>query len=322
MSAHTEKYKKIYKNLKKYLLNGGSWNCDGCTYLNHDDLPTCEICNTAKPVVPAKPFYIYTTGIADWNKPEKIIDKWILYVCDNVLKQIPVRFNEIHIIHSDTLETLPDERSYSVEERRNITQSINRNLCPQDMLKPRVRSSVFTDKALDFSSLRTPHIVIDMAHLFNYTEIGKATLAGRSYKIHAIYVGYFGEDAIQRIKHANPMYSLKIASTMQLFRVLDDDTVETYIDRLIKLKYKFNPYVPSDFFYEFLTSCRKNIINMIRPEFRLVTPADEKIIDDMLCNTTLPALMIKVMNEDMNYDKLYYQLLVETIIIVGSIIYQ
>ena len=363
MRVHIAEYSKskyVYKNLnhysKKYLLNGGSWSCDGCTYENHDDLSMCEICNTAKPVARAqpavaraqpavaraqpaaaraqpaaaraqpaaarsKPFYIYTTGIADWNKPEKIIDKWIRYVCDNVLKQIPVRFNEIHIIHSDILDT-PVGQKHSDAVRRNIIDTLNRILCQQDMQKPRVRSSIFTDNALDFSSLRAPHIVIDMAHLFEYTEIGKATLAGIPYEIHAIFVGYYGEDVMQQIKRDNPMYSLKIASTMQLFRVLDDDTIETYIDRLIKLKYKFDKHTPSDFFYELLKSYRKNIINDIRPQFRLVTPADEKIIDEVLCNTTLPTLMTKIMNDDINYDKLYYQLLQETMIMIRSMIYQ
>jgi len=268
---------------------------------------------TASPATSAtsKKFYIYTTGIADWGDKETIAAKWNNNVCANILYQIPSRFNDIHIIHSDILKPMDEfDNMINEEERGIILETFNQLLSINDLMKPRVKKSSFTLMPIDFNTLETPHIVIDMAHLFIYNKTGLVTIGHTmpSYNIKSIYLGYFG-DQVFTIK-ANQMYdyNIYIASRTQYFKVNDDDSIITYIDRLIHLKYDYNPDDPSNFFNTFLQKLTFDVEDAWLGKGNKLDSKSSSLINTIIYDQ-LPLLVRKIMNEKLSIEALHAELL-------------
>ena len=148
---------------------------------------------------------------------------------------------------------------------------------------------MFINSELDLNNLKSPHIIIDMANLFKYSKDGITIKDNnKNYKFKSVYLGYFG-DHQKNVVRSEPQYALEIA-TLPFFKVNDNNSVTTYIDRLIELKYKYNEDIPSDFFHDLL----KKIGN----EKYKVDDIDEKLLN------VLPLLINKIMNENISEQQL------------------
>ena len=195
-----------------------------------------------------KPYFnIFTTGIINWGD-QGIIKLWNQILRQNILNMIPNNFL-IRIYHYDPCLSLNNDGSHN-QEQINILKNIYMTLNLMDMeSSERVIESEFFKNYLPYSEeiYKMPHIVIDNAHIFRYTQKGHALCAintcsfkkDTQYKINSVYLGYYGE--FQILKH-------KFSSTYMLdtpfFRVNDDDSVTTYIDKVIEIAKSLDEGVP------------------------------------------------------------------------------
>lgn len=113
-----------------------------------------------------KTFYIYTTGLANWNdNNDVIIDIWKDCRYDNIIKQIPDYFNNIIIDHYDPIEVIGESK----REIKEQIDSINTILKKQDddtkKTKQTFYKQYFDHKNIDTSK---PYIVLDFASIYYY----------------------------------------------------------------------------------------------------------------------------------------------------------
>ena len=303
------------------------WTCSRCSFDNKESDKRCELCMAPKA---NKVFYIYTTGITNWDDEKTVADKWNHNVCKNIIRQIPRRFTDIHIVHSDTLESMEGTPPFSDVDRVKITTKFNVLLSKSDTKHTRVKSSSFISTPLNFAELNSPHIVIDMAHLFEYPKtVGNVKIAehygidkigvGSNYNIHAVYLGFFGNDKLYNIKE-EPFYFLTIASLYDFIIVNDDDTVTTYIDRLILLNYDYKPVDPSDFFYKFLHDAKMKIELFVNKQGKPITDEINIQINTVLYNTMLPSLIKNIMSQKLSFSELSDNLIYDSIQFVRNYI--
>ena len=121
--------------------------------------------------------------------------------------------------------------------------------------------SSFNDIALDFDTIQSPHILIDLAHLLNYypksvTEIGGhyGEAKRRFTTIKSIYPGYVGG------VHAGPIigYSNQYLAGLDLFRMDMRGNITTYIDKMFELNYiRDISHDPSEKIGEFFQAIRR-----------------------------------------------------------------
>ena len=195
-----------------------------------------------------KPYFnIFTTGIINWGD-QGIIKLWNQRLRQNILNMIPNNFL-IRIYHYDPCLSLNKDGSHN-QEQINILKNIYMILNLMDMeSSERVIESEFFKNYLPYSEeiYKMPHIVIDNAHIFRYTQKGHALCdintcsfkKDTQYKINSVYLGYYGE--FQILQH-------KFSSTYMLdtpfFRVNGDDSVTTYIDKVIEIAKSLDEEVP------------------------------------------------------------------------------
>ena len=310
-----------------------TWDCSRCTFKNKKMDNKCIMCENTPPStmatsitassyatsITASPatcatstkFYIYTTGIADWDNKETIAAKWNNNVCANILSQIPSRFNDIYILHSDILKPMDEYDNMINEEQRGIIlKTFNQLLSTNDLTKPRVKKSSFTLMPIDFNTLETPHIIIDMAHLFIYNKTGLVTIGHTMppYNIKSIYLGYFGDQVFTIKANQKYDYNIYIASHTQYFKVNDDNSIITYIDRLIHLKYDYNPDDPSNFFNTVLQKLTFDVETAWLRKDNKLDPKSSSLINTIIYDQ-LPLLVYKIMNEELSVEALYAELL-------------
>ena len=281
------KYKIKYLNLLKQ--TGGMWNCSACTFENADELPYCELCGTKRErqvprerqVVPIerqvskerqipreqpreqKTFYIYTTGIGEWGDITRSADTWDKIMREMVLRNIHPSFTRIIIRHYDPLYDMDNKRMEEPKRHKLIEElnSIVRNDMRVRTMERQIESS-FNDTALDFDTIQSPHILIDLAHLLYYypnsvTEIGGnygELIKKRFTTIKSIYPGYVGG------VHAGPIigYSNQYLAGLNLFRMDMRGNITTYIDKMFELNYvRGILYDPSEKISELFNAIRK-----------------------------------------------------------------
>lgn len=159
-------------------------------------------------------FYIYTTGIADWCVLNKTFKYWEDELCKNVCELIPQRFSRIEILHSDILDNFNGNMlSITNQKRIQTTNEINSRLQLEYTRDSRIVSSIFQSTPFDF--FEKPYIIIDFAHIFNDSN----------QNLNVVYLGYVGE--LQIIE-----YNMCTRYIKNFFKVNDDDTVTTYINKL------------------------------------------------------------------------------------------
>lgn len=132
-----------------------------------------NIINTTPKIVPPvgldNTFYIYTTGLANWNdNNDVIIDIWKDCRYNNIIKQIPNYFNNIIIDHYDPIEAI-DESKRDIEEQ---IDSINKILIEQDRQSEtnKKTTQTFYKQYFDHKNIDTskPYIVLDFASIYYY----------------------------------------------------------------------------------------------------------------------------------------------------------
>jgi hypothetical protein len=173
-------------------------------------------------------FYIYTTGIAEWGHLDRSLKLWNDTLCKQICDIIPRNFTKIHIVHSDILKGVPEEKKDEIFA--NILDKIEIDL----VIDPRIVDSNFQTEPLDFAAISiqsNPYIIIDIAHLCKYVQdefsshnITRAFIAGaygepqgEPMNLNVIYLGYMGGDLINT----------------SFFRVNEDNTITTYINKLL-----------------------------------------------------------------------------------------
>ena len=112
-------------------------------------------------------FIIYTTGISSWGSHD-IINAWVNYRRDNILKCIDKRFTDIYIYHYDPLLKYYDLNLSDTKD--NIIKYINNKLAlPKN---DRIKEEIFINKSFDYLIIfKYLYIIIDSAHLFKYRYI-------------------------------------------------------------------------------------------------------------------------------------------------------
>lgn len=219
------KYKEKYINLKNNLTNkiGG--------------------------VTRNKTFYIYTTGVSEWESFDKTLKFWSDVICGKICSLIPQRFNDIQILHSDILLDFNNEIK-PIEEKDKISSTINQLLISDFSIDSRISQSLFTYDPLNFNEIKlnTPYIIIDFAHIFRYTgipiqitpnESTQVYIAGHygeqvqgneteTYNLNVIYLGYIGMEQVRDSRRNNRMISY-----FNFFRVNDDDTITTFFNKVL-----------------------------------------------------------------------------------------
>lgn len=231
MSYYTKylKYKTKYKNLQKQLGNGyevGDLDFD-LGWEDSDDDPDTNI---------NKNFYIYTTGLAEWGTL-KTANSWLNFIRASLLRSIPPSFNNIIICHYDPLDPLQVAKT-----KTQINQIFNQTIIANDNALSngsRTINSSFFPTNLNIVQVQqtNPHIVLDMAHIFEYTGVKQLSLMGHPYtNINSVYLGYCG--SFPNPNFTND-YQTKptdfaneyIAST-NFININDSGVVTTYIDKI------------------------------------------------------------------------------------------
>lgn len=212
-----------------------TWTCPECTFENRSSTTSCEMCETAKSV--DKIFYIYTTGITDWNDMKKTPTIWNTIILESVLKSIPDSFTKIVIAHYDPLY---DQNDVPIQEpvRKQTKQNMNTYVVANDKKKSTFNRSVqssFNDKVLEPTEIKNPHIILDFSHyVLEYDAKEKVKMVGSGKKIKGLYIGYVGE--IQPVEYTG--YNTVYQAENNFFSVSDNGTVTTYIDKLMERGYK------------------------------------------------------------------------------------
>lgn len=173
-------------------------------------------------------FNIIVLGVADItslsNHPEfGLLTLWLNSICDNITKRIPDNFTEIIIYLHDILI---DEQRFPID-RHQIKQLLNQKIIDSiPHLDPRIIIHYFSYDPFNFSELSYPHLIIDMAHIFDYS-VGKCVKWSSHYEhipniqidtkpIKSIYIGWNNEE-FSRHKHVE---------------ITEYGTVRTFIDCL------------------------------------------------------------------------------------------
>ena len=202
------KYKTKYENLVRQI-GGATWICPRCTMENEESSAKCAACDGPK----AKTFYIYTTGIGEWGDLSKAASTWDLIMRDTILRNIDPSFNQIIIAHYDPLLGF-DNKPMEAEKIIEISEGMEKTVVNSDKsasTPARQIDSSFRPDIIDFAKIKSPHLVVDLAHIFKYEpslEHPKKISIGGHYmepedqrvsytNINAVYPGYCGELQIE-----------------------------------------------------------------------------------------------------------------------------
>ncbi|MFK7825053.1 MAG: hypothetical protein AB8G05_12935 [Oligoflexales bacterium] len=194
-------------------------------------------------------FYLYTTGIGSWGNTE-IAEFWQKSLRESILSHIPDSF-QVVIAHYDPLMDMIDNNS-TIENYDSAKQVIE-DLTKDDMQQERVSNSFFLPEFFDHNQVERPHLVIDFAHIYEYTNIKKVKKINDGedeIPLNAIYFGYLGND--ENLKY-------RILSLTKLIEIDATGSATTYIDKLIENGYSFPSVYPSDFFDGLLKGATKNL---------------------------------------------------------------
>lgn len=209
-------------------------------------------------------FIIYTTGISSWGSHD-IIDTWVEYRCNNILKCIDERFSDIYIYHYDPILEfggieLPDTRN-------NIIQYINEKL---NLLKDnRIKEELFIVESFNYlMEFKYPYIIIDSAHLFSnkYNNIDGHYL---------LYNNYYNENksTTEKIKNIKSIYIPypsrhydNIWEKLIYFKIDDNFNIITYSEKLLELGYTYQ-YTPTDIIQQIFNNIKNKIYSLWRLKY-------------------------------------------------------
>ncbi len=233
-----------------------------------------------------KIFYLYTTGIADGDNLQYSANTWITIYRSSILRNIHSSFNNIIIRHYDPLMWEDSE-----DIKCKLISKINKKIIKDDIRFSnidRTINSEFICGTINFSTINFPHLILDMAHIFNYLPNKQIQLNNHYGKssnkkfnnIKSVYTGWCGE------KQLVDDFSKQFIAASDFVIIEEDGSVKTYIDRIIYLNYNktyfFNSFNPENtimslffnikdrssvmFNEEISLKVVKNIINIIMTE--------------------------------------------------------
>lgn len=209
-------------------------------------------------------FYIYTTGIVNWasfnDSNLNLIEVWKRLVRDNIISLIPENF-EINILHFDPIYTI-SQSGFIKRDKINedkIINYVNLNLIPFEYSNSRVINSEFIVEPFseDKIIVNKPYILIDIAHLYKYPKLSNTVELNfdqdNEYKnLYSLRFGFLGNPEAQLLGQTN------------LFKINSDNSVTTYIDKMIELDYPFDSIEPADFINQMYKKIILNIENFIK----------------------------------------------------------
>ena len=213
-------------------------------------------------------FNIYTTGISSWGSHD-IINTWVEYRRNNILKCIDERFTDIYIYHYDPLLKYYDLKLSDTQD--NIIKYINSKL---ELLKNhRIKEEIFINKSFDYLiNFEYLYIIIDFAHLFSYkyNEVDKHYL---------LYNNYYNENksTTEKIKNIKSIYipypSINyidsISENIIFFKIDENYNVITYSEKLLELGYNYQ-YSPTDIIEKIFNNIKNKIYLLWRKKYLLI----------------------------------------------------
>ena len=113
-----------------------------------------------------KIFYLYTTGIADSEQLQYSANTWLTIYRSSILRNIHPSFNNIIIRHYDPMFFIDNEKKKNI-----LISEINEKIIKDDISfsnDERTINSEFIRGTINFSIIDSPHLILDMAHSFNY----------------------------------------------------------------------------------------------------------------------------------------------------------
>ena len=291
--SYKHKYLK-YKNKYLDLLNqyGGVWNCSQCTFENHDLIQECEMCSLKRsgPVVadvgaaaagaaavPVKTFYVYTTGMAEDCETSRASNTWNIFLRQMVLRNIHISFTNIIISHYDPF--IGNEKK-CVNFIRDF-QPILRNDMAMST-RDRTITSRFLQQPLDLDHISSPHIVIDLAHIFDYLPNKNIIISGHYGEsvsveipnIKSLYPGYTGQLQL------DGKFSSQYLTECDLFRMDAAGNIVTYIDRMFDLRYNTTKiHDPSDKIKEIFKLCENRSLETVRQNADAIRKPRSELLD-------------------------------------------
>ena len=251
-------------------------------------------------------YNIFTTGIVNWfvfNDPEQnLIEFWNQEFKDFIISKIPSDFTEIKIYHYDPILTILEGNLIKLSEgsqRNEIKDYVYVNLIPKDFATDRVNHSEFNDTRLDINRIQTinqPYIVLDFAHIFSYIQIPN----------YVTYANYYGEGLNQDPLQLNVLRTGFIGngfgrnfSKANTFRINQDGSLYTYINKMIDLEIDYNINEPQKYFEEIVEEVNNLIIDNIKAMKGANMYQIQHIIDEIKPSDVdlINSIMDKFMND-------------------------
>ena len=252
-------------------------------------------------------FYIYTTGIVNWASfldiNQNLIEIWKNSIRDNIVSLIPENF-EINILHFDPIYTI-NQSGFIKRDKINenkIIDYVNQTLIPFDYTNSRVVNSTFNAIPFSEENIKNPYILIDIAHLYKYPKLSNTVELNfdqdNEYKnLYSLRFGFLGNPEAQLLGQTN------------LFKINSDNSVTTYVDKMIELDYPFDSIEPADFINQMYKKIILNIENFIKnikqkPYFKV-----EHIFNALKINSVnlMKSIIIRIWN-DLSYQRIIDEL--------------
>lgn len=212
-------------------------------------------------------FIIYTTGISSWGSHD-IINAWINYRRDNILKCIDERFTDIYIYHYDPLLKMYELELLDTKE--NIIKNINNKLeLPKNQ---KIKEEIFINESFNYEihvNFNNLYIIVDFAHIFGYkyNDIDKHYL---------YYNNYYNENKSlkEKIKNIKSIYisypfDNNILENIIFFKIDKDYNIITYSEILLELGYHYK-YSPIDIIENILNNIKNKIYILWREKYVII----------------------------------------------------
>lgn len=182
-------------------------------------------------------FYIYTTGIGNWNTYE-VINIWEKCRFKHIMDLIPKKFKNIVIKHYDPILNADTNEKYELNETKTTVDKINTVLTRQDLEtsnKEIKTEQTFTQDYFDYKIIDTkkPYIILDFANIFKYNY---------NYTTKEYYISFLENQ--DKIKNLNCVYipfpdsndCNNIKQSLKYFEYnSEDNTIKTYIELFFKI---------------------------------------------------------------------------------------
>ena len=279
-------------------------------------------------------FNLYTTGIGNWleayegNTSNQNISQYYELFKENIFSQIFTNFPgyQIAISHYDPL--IIDEISQDKVDLQEKNLKFIKELCVNESQLPGIISSNFYDLEFNENVVDTsePHIILDFAHIFSYTENPDIQQLGLFYhqdksnlrnivNLNVLRFGFLGDIISQAIFRVNPLFIVESGTIVTLTKLIQRKLPvlieENYLGDPIALF--FEKIVRDDFSRNYqenlsrVESVKSTIVRKLEQQGIPFTKASEIVNANFAENIDLlteicQILVIKILNDDLPVD--------------------